>query len=214
MTPTDWNPYHLAMVQRGSEKPVEILEAVITLAAAHGPEGVNFRDVAKLAGSTVSRVNKLYKTKSRLFSATLDWIIDRITTIEQEALDQANNVPEKLTAIFKAQERLLLEQTELLSAWYIFLTIGRTDQWVASRIQEQYVDRIETVRLILKELMDAGLMRPDLRPGLTAEDIVASVEGMGLVWLNRTDRQGVAAHGRRAARRWSKNLGLDLRQRI
>ncbi len=188
-----------------------ILQAVIDLVASQGPNGVTLREVAARAQVSLGLVNYHYKTRSELFRATLDWILERISQIQMEVWQTAETDQDKLASFFVCQEKLLLEHSELLTAWLTFVTLGRTDPWVAARVQEHYVERIEMARSFLKQAMAQGTIRPDLRPGLTAEDLTAWVEGMGLLWLNRLDKKGIAAHRHRAVRRWMKILGLQTR---
>jgi len=185
-----------------------ILRAVMDLLALKGQDGVTLRQVAKRAGVSLGLISYHYKTRSGLFRATLDWILEQFEEVDSSLRRPDASARNRLNSFFLRQEMLLAERTELLTAWFIFVTLGRSDRWLAARIQESYVERVETVRGFLKELMDQGSIRPDLRPGLTAEDLVASVEGMGLLWLNRIDRKGIAAHRRRAVTRWTKTLGL------
>ena len=185
-----------------------ILKAVMDLLALKGQDGVTLRQVAKKAGVSLGLISYHYKTRSDLFRATLDWILEQFEELDTSLAGPEVSARKRLNSFFLRQEKLLAERTELLTAWFIFVTLGRSDRWLAARIQESYVERVETVRSFLKEMMDQGLIRPDLRPGLTAEDLVASVEGMTLLWLNRIDKKGIAAHRRRAVNRWTKALGL------
>jgi len=194
-----------------SEQPADnrslILGAVLNLLAGQGPKGVTLRNVAKQAGVSLGLVRYHYQTRSELFRATLDWVLEQITEM-RNSLPVPKNPQEALADFFLFQEKLLLERPDLLTAWFGFVTLGRTDRWVAARVQEHYLNAVETARNFIKETMNSGAKRPDLRPGLTAEDLVASVEGMGLLWLNRADRKGIAAHRSRAVKRWSTVLGL------
>jgi AcrR family transcriptional regulator len=185
-----------------------ILKAVMDILAIKGQDGVTLRQVAKKAGVSLGLISYHYKTRSELFRATLDWILEQFEEVDSSLAGPDSSARTRLNSFFLRQEKLLAERTELLTAWFIFVTLGRSDRWLAARIQESYVERVETVRGFLKEMMDQGAIRPDLRPGLTAEDLVASVEGMGLLWLNRIDKKGIAAHRRRAVNRWTKTLGL------
>ena len=190
------------------EQRGRILQAVMELLGRRGPDGVTMREVAKKAKVSLGMVRYHYGTKSKLFKDTLDWILEQFADLESE-LKKENPTPRgRLTFFFLIQEKLLLERSDLLTGWFSFVTLGRCDPWVAARVQENYVERVEAVRAFLKEMMDQSLIRPDLRPSLTAEDLVASVEGMGLLWLNRIDPKGIASHRRRAVNRWLKTLGL------
>ncbi len=186
-----------------------ILQVAVELLGRRGPEGVTMREVSKKSKVSLGKVRYNYGTKSKLFTAALDWLMEQVSEIESRLKKEEPTPRERLAFFFLVQERLLLERSELLAGWFNFITLGRSDPWVAARVQENYVARVETVRAFLKEMMDNSLIRPDLRPSLTAEDMVASVEGMGLLWLNRIDSRGIAAHRRRAVNRWLKNLGLD-----
>ena len=185
-----------------------ILQVVIELLSRRGPDGVTMRDVSKKSKVSLGKVRYSYRTKSKLFAAALDWLLEQMAEFEAELKKEDPSPRERLTFFFMVQERLLLERSDLLAAWFNFIILGRDEPWVAAQVQENYVSRVETVRTFLKEMMDKSLIRPDLRPSLTAEDMVASVEGMGLLWLNRIDSRGIAAHRRRAVNRWLKNLGL------
>lgn len=190
------------------EKRELILKAVMDLLATRGPEGWTLKEVAKKAKVSTSLIGYHYGSKSGLFKAALDWTLEQVAEEEASLVVDRDSPMDRLAGFFLLQERLLVERTELLTGWFSFVTLGRTEPWVAARVQENYVDRVETVRAFFKEMMGRSLMRPDMRPSLTAEDLVASAEGMALLWLNRVDPKGIAAHRRRAVRRWQKTLGL------
>ncbi len=194
-----------------SEQPERrdlILQAVMDLLASRGPDGLTLKEVAKKAKVSTSLIGYHYGTKSRLFKAALDWVLEQVAEMEAGLAKENASPVDRLASFFLLQEKLLIERTELLTGWFSFVILGRSDPWVAARVQENYVDRVETFRAFLKDMMSRSLIRPDMRPSLTAEDLVASAEGMALLWLNRVDPKGIAAHRRRAVRRWQKTLGL------
>ncbi len=199
------------MNQTEVQKRDDILRSVIDLLSSSGPDGVTIRQVAKAAGVSQGAVSYHYKTRSELFRATLDWILERIDARRRELWEAAKSPRTKLASLFICQEKLLTEEPELLTAWYSFVVLGRSDRWVAARVQEHFVDRIEMIQAFLKETLVGDKIPRDLAPGLTASDINASIEGMGLLWLNRPDVQGIAAHRRRSVRRWQKLLDLPAR---
>ena len=164
-----------------------ILKAVMDLLTTRGPEGWTLKEVAKKAKVSTSLIGYHYGNKSRLFKAALDWILEQVAEVEASLAADRDSPKDRLASFFLLQEKLLVERTELLTGWFFFVTLGRTEPWVAARVQENYVERVETVRDFLKEMMARALIPPDMRPSLTAEDLVASAEGMALLWLNRVD---------------------------
>lgn len=183
-----------------------LLEAAADTVLSFGLEAFTRREAARRSGLSAAAVNRLYKSRELLLRATLDWVLREIAAVEKQC--QGTEPREQLESFFLVQEKLLLERRDLLRAWFTFVTHGSLDRRLAARIQEAYVSRIEAVRIFLKETMSQKKMAPDLRPGLTAEDIVSSVEGMAMLWLNRSNWEGISAHRRRAVKRWIKHLAL------
>ena len=194
------------MQQTGEMENAALLEAAAEAVLSFGLEAFTRREAARRSGLSVGTVNRLFPSRALLLRATLDWVLREIAAVEEQC--QGTEPRERLESFFLVQEKLLLERRDLLRAWFTFVTHASLDRRLAARIQEAYVSRIEAVRIFLKETMSQNKMAPDLRPGLTAEDIVSSVEGMAMLWLNRTNREGISAHRRRAVRRWIKHLGL------
>lgn len=190
------------------KKREAILAAVMDLLSCQGPDGVTIPRVAESAGLSQGAVSHRYKNRSELFRATLDWILDRIDDRREEAWESARTARTKLEAVFLHQEKLLTEEPDLLRAWYAFVVLGRSDPWVAARVQEHYVDRIESIAGLVREAQAEAGRKINLAPGQTASDLISTLEGMGLIWLNRPDRKGIAAHRRRSVRRWNKILNL------
>ena len=123
-----------------------ILKAVMDLLTTRGPEGWTLKEVAKKAKVSTSLIGYHYGNKSRLFKAALDWILEQVAEVEASLAADRDSPKDRLASFFLLQEKLLVERTELLTGWFFFVTLGRTEPWVAARVQENYVERVEAVR--------------------------------------------------------------------
>ena len=108
------------MSEEQSQRRARILVAVMDLVASRGPDGVTLREVARQAGVSLGLVSYHYKTRSKLFRATLDWIVEQFTEIASDLSQAASSPRSRLAFFFLCQEKLLLEQTKLLTAWFTY----------------------------------------------------------------------------------------------
>lgn len=194
------------MTNQPDQRHEAILGAVIQLLAESGSEGVTFVRVGRQAEVGRGAVAYHFKTRSRLFQAALDWLVEKLTRLRNSLDSTASTPRQKLNAMFRGQEKLLLDEPRLLCAWYAFVALGPSDRWIAARVQQNYLDRVEEIRLWLKDLGPHCAKGVRLAPGRIAGDLTASIEGMGLLWLNHPDAKGIAAHRRRLVQRWQKAL--------
>ena len=159
------------------ERTEEILEATHRALCAHGYADLTLRDVASETDRSKSSIHYHYGTKEELFAAFLDYLYDRYTA----RIDRVSggSPRERLHALLDAAFRDgdSSPAREFGTALFEVKAQAPYDEALSERLAEFDRFLFERLRTIVADGVEAGEFAADVDPAVTAEFLVAAIEG-------------------------------------
>lgn len=158
-----------------AERRRDFTEAAITVIGRQGIDNARLVDVARAANATTGALTHYFEGKDALLLAAFDHLAQRIL---QELL--SDDGTEDL--VERAAQALPLDGEGVLQwrVWLCFLSRAVADPVLAD-INNRYYDEFrEKAATILKREQAAGRLAPDIDCDITAEAVIAVVDGLGV----------------------------------
>lgn len=144
-----------------------IIDAAIRLFSEHGFDGVSMRSVAREAGVSKSNIYHHFQSKEALYLAIMHSSAQRLSALVENLAEGKGGFDERLRAFALAHvEHIFANATTLR----LFLREAFSGDEEKSRVLvEQVVGGIfQRLIVIFEEGQEAGMIRPELDPGLCA----------------------------------------------
>ena len=157
------------------ERRRDFTEAAIEVIGRQGIDNTRLVDVARAVGATTGALTHYFEGKDALLLAAFDHLAQLIL---QELLSDDSN--EDLVA--RAAQALPLDEEGVLQwrVWLCFLSRAVADPALAD-INNRYYDEFrEKAARILKREQTEGRLAPDIDCDVTAEAVIAVVDGLGV----------------------------------
>ncbi|MAB12783.1 TetR/AcrR family transcriptional regulator [Parvibaculum sp.] len=157
------------------ERRREFTEAAISVIGRRGIDNTRLADVARAVGATTGALTHYFEGKDALLLAAFDHLAQQIL---QELL--SDDGTEDLVA--RAALALPLDEEGVLQwrVWLCFLSRAVADPTLAD-INNRYYDEFrEKAARILKREQAKGRLAPDIDCDVTAEAVIAVVDGLGV----------------------------------
>ena len=157
------------------ERRRDFTEAAIEIIGRQGIDNTRLVDVARAAGATTGALTHYFEGKDALLLAAFDHLAQLIL---QDLLSDDSN--EDLVA--RAAQALPLDEEGVLQwrVWLCFLSRAVADPALAD-INNRYYDEFrEKAAAILKREQTKGRLSPDVDCDMTAEAVIAVVDGLGV----------------------------------
>lgn len=166
----------MAQTTTGAEP---LLEAAATLVAESGMGSVTFRQVAVAAGTSPSRVQYYFRTKSQLIGSVFDRINHQFLVDLGSALTEPPSL-DRLRRIVWRWLPLDAQRERRARIWAAFAAFAVTDDELAAaaaRFDQQLRDWLATD---LDALRTAGQVRPEMSSAVAAGQLLSLVDGTTL----------------------------------
>ena len=157
------------------ERRREFTEAAIRVIGRRGIDNTRLADVARAVGATTGALTHYFEGKDALLLAAFDHIAQQIL---QELL--SDDGTEDLVA--RAALALPLDEEGVVQwrVWLCFLSRAVADPTLAD-INNRYYDEFrEKAARILRREQTEGRLAPDIDCDVTAEAVIAVVDGLGV----------------------------------
>lgn len=158
-----------------------IAEAAVAVISAHGLDATRLRDVAEEADVTTGAVTHYFDGKDAVLEAALDEIVARIVEKQESLRDrQPARSADELAA--HAAEFLPID-AQARAEWRVWCAFwGRSIvNETLRRKHEAHYDRFGTVLAeMVRALAKAGVIAPQTDARMTADAIIAAVDGVGI----------------------------------
>ncbi|MGX1196510.1 TetR/AcrR family transcriptional regulator [Parvibaculum sp. MBR-TMA-1.3b-4.2] len=157
------------------ERRREFTEAAIRVIGRRGIDNTRLADVARAVGATTGALTHYFEGKDALLLAAFDHLAQQIL---QELL--SDDGTEDLVA--RAALALPLDEEGVLQwrVWLCFLSRAVADPTLAD-INNRYYDEFrEKAARILRREQTEGRLAPDIDCDVTAEAVIAVVDGLGV----------------------------------
>ncbi|MFW5926982.1 MAG: TetR/AcrR family transcriptional regulator [Wenzhouxiangella sp.] len=169
------------MRKSGEERRVEIVQAVMELAAEDGAGQITAQAIADRVGIAQPTVFRHFRTRDHILEAVMAWIARHLLGIVSEIAAGSGSAEDRLKTLLERQllfisrhrglprllfsERLHTESTPLKQS--------------VRRIMATYTS---TVAGLIREGMEEGRFREDLDAEETAQMVLALVQGLVMRW--------------------------------
>ncbi len=167
--------------RRGVERRRAIIDAAIELFSRQGYRGTGISAVAEAAGVTAPAVLHHFGSKERLLEAVINEIDRR--ALERVAEYAGLDPLSALQAIVRDMEFTVAEPGPAR----LYTVLEAENLEADNPLNQTFRTRSRQLRhhlgLLLRDGVDAGLIRPEVDTGLIAQEIVAFLEGSQLMWL-------------------------------
>jgi TetR/AcrR family transcriptional regulator len=163
----------MSSTQLGSSDPrpsageEAILQAAIQLFSENGFDGVSMRSVALAAGVSKSNIYHHFQSKEALYLAIMHDSARRLSDLVENLAEGEGSFDQRLRVFAQAHIRHLFENATTLRLFLREAFSG--DEEKGRMLVEQVVGGIyQRLISIFREGQEAGLVRPELDPGLCA----------------------------------------------
>ncbi len=157
------------------ERRREFTEAAIGVIGRRGIDNTRLADVARAVGATTGALTHYFEGKDALLLAAFDHLAQRIL---QELLsdDGTEDLVERAALALPLDEEGVVQWR----VWLCFLSRAVADPALAD-INNRYYDEFrEKAAAILKREQTKGRLSPDVDCDMTAEAVIAVVDGLGV----------------------------------
>jgi TetR/AcrR family transcriptional repressor of bet genes len=182
-----------------TERRTQLIDATITVLAAHGYARTTLSEVARVAGLSHGLANFHFETKEKLLAATLDALSEEYRTNWQAALAQAGPSPAgRLAALLMADFNPAICAPEKLAAWCSFWGEAQGRPMYQEHCGANDADHIATLEGICAQLVRDGGYGGD--PVRAARVLRVTSEG---VWLDMSTTQSPYSRDEALATVWA-----------
>jgi AcrR family transcriptional regulator len=165
----------------------QLLDAALQVFVARGYSAGSLREVAAVAGVSLSNLMYHFQTKE-------DLLLSLLRRRDTDSVGQRTGTGD-LVADVLAQARWNQTIPHLIALYSVLSAESLTDDHPG---RDYFIERFTTVRAGFQEelelLRDAGRLRPGVDPHLAAGSITALWDGIQLQWLLQPDKVDVVAH--------------------
>ena len=157
---------------KAPEKRQRILNAALKVFAERGFYNSKVSEVARQAGVADGTIYLYFQNKDdlliNLFEDRMSWLIDRLTT----ELNRVGGPPlDRVRALIHLHLNMAVEEPELAE----FITVELRQS--AKFIKEYENPKFQAYLRVLRDLIEEGQRKGDIRPGLDARLVVRAVFG-------------------------------------
>ena len=173
----------------------EIIEAFFKVVSEKGFSKATIREIAHVAGCNHGMLHHYFANKEAIIEAAVDYVMTAYRAELLEGLSHHESAADRirfLVSWFCDLDRFNLEFSR---AWMEFWVLSKTETSVAVALQECYRD----IRNIFAEIIRDGINRGEFRKvdaTVTANVILASLEGSTMLWVVDPEETPVEATGK------------------
>lgn len=185
--------------QRAQETRVRILQAAARAFARRGYQAATVDDIAVEAGISMGALYHHFSSKEALFRAILDENISRGLGELGSAMATAPSFHEAIRHFVAYFFREFESRRELSSLSMEFWALAAREPWAADVVRESIRQGRALIRQALAAAREAGIVRGDLDIESAATLLLATVEGIGVLYA--VDPDSITA--RKHAKSWT-----------
>ena len=170
-------------VENDNDPRRDILNATLRTIAEYKISGTRMKHVARKVGMSQGNLHYHFPTKTDLFVALLDMMLETFASERVDELQDPTLPPEfKLKCIFEQKKRFLRSRREFMDVYYDFWVQATVDPVIQEKMKEQYAIWRRDIQAVVQEAIASGQFAPHcerLIPSL----MVSLMEGAALQFL-------------------------------
>ena len=163
------------------EKYYRILDAAQKVFAENGFHSSKVSQIAKEAGIADGTIYLYFKNKDDILILLFEERMTMIIGMIEEAISATDDVAEKIRAFIKVHFKLIREQPDLMGI--ITLELRQSTKFMKDYKNEQFMRYLQLMGDILRNGKDAGLIRPNVSPGLMKRALFGMMDELGLFFI-------------------------------
>ena len=146
------------MQERARKTRIRILEAATRLFSAHGFSGATVDEIAELADVNKQRIYAYFGSKNKLFEAALLDVFERIELFSHDTLAQAEQHPERMTAI--VIQGFLKAHAAQPDLWRLLAWANLEGSLCTEALNQARRQENDSLRVMYERAVADGLLRP------------------------------------------------------
>ena len=177
----------------------EIIEGFFKVVAAKGFAGSSIREITEAAGVSKGVLHHYFVNKNEMVLGVMDHVLDTYVSEMQEELEGHTSATAKMEFVLSWFLDLERFGMEFSRAWMEFWILSKTDEAIAEGLRNCYRQITDRLREIIQQGIDTKEFAK-VDPALTANMIVASLEGTTMLWVVSPETTPVKAMNDEIAR--------------
>jgi AcrR family transcriptional regulator len=177
----------------------EIIEGFFKVVAEKGFAGASIREITEAAGVSKGVLHHYFVNKKEMVLGVMDHVLDTYMSEMQQGLEWHESATEKMEFVLSWFLDLGRFGMEFSRAWMEFWVLSKTDEAIAEGLRNCYGQVRDLLRDIIQQGIDTGEFA-EVDPTLTANMIVASLEGTTMLWVVSPEATPVEAMNDEIAR--------------
>lgn len=179
------------------ERQLEIVRAVLTLAAENSPDAITTQAIAQQMGLTQGAVFRHFPTREAIWLAVVDWVEQNLGDVIAAAVAEARDPVEGLRRLFEAHVAFIAAHPSAPR-----LIFNELQKPAHHPVKQRVCDLLDRYRRRVAELLarakaQGGLVEPELDEAAAATLFVGTVQGLVMQTLLVGDPQTLQSAARR-----------------
>jgi AcrR family transcriptional regulator len=160
----------------------EIIEGFFKVVAEKGIANASIREITEAAGVSKGVLHHYFVNKKEMVLGVMDHVLDTYMSEMLEGLERIESATAKMEFVLAWFLDLGRFGMEFSRAWMEFWILSKTDEDIAKALRNCYGQITDLLRSIIQQGIDTEEFAK-VDPAVTANMIVASLEGTTMLWV-------------------------------
>jgi len=189
------------------ERQLEIVRAVLTLAAENSPDAITTQAIAQQMGLTQGAVFRHFPTREAIWLAVVDWVEQNLGDVIAAAVAEARDPVEGLRRLFEAHVAFIAAHPSAPR-----LIFNELQKPAHHPVKQRVCDLLDRYRRRVAELLARakvqGLVEPELDESAAATLFVGTVQGLVVQTLLAGDPHALQPAARHLWPLYRRSIGV------
>lgn len=180
-----------------SDRKAEIVQTAIRLAANYGPDRITTQHLADEIGVTQPAIFRHFATKSDIWSAVGDHIVEEVATLHAHPIDFGQVDPHDMLQEIVGQHFLHVTNNPAIPTILFSRELHAENGSLREKFTQLLNQRLEAITALIRHAQSKGLHRKDFAAEDAANLVMAAMQGLSMRWILEDRAFDLAEEGKR-----------------
>jgi TetR/AcrR family fatty acid metabolism transcriptional regulator len=170
---------------RSADKHQKIIDAAVRVFAKKGFFNARISDIAKQAGVADGTIYLYFNNKYDILISLFEEEIGKLIA-EVKERTAGEDDPRKMLEVFIAEHIGLVRRNRSL-AEVLQMELRQSNKFMREYRNTRFIEYLDIISAIVKKGQQAGVFRPDIKPGIAKRAIFGAIDECARLWILNPD---------------------------